>query len=242
MLQATFFLSFFLLTTPVVAEESPTGFQTRVEVKQPTRLDWEFVASGFGKDALKLPSDYDSKQQRFQLYVPKTYRAERAWPLVVFVSPGDDPLGWRYWQKGCESSEVLFCAAFGAGNNCPPGKRIRIVLDMLDQVRRDYRIDPDRTYVTGFSGGGRVACTLGFSIPEYFGGVIPVCGTNPLNSLDYLRHRTQDRLSVAFVTGEPTSIAVKTKNTWLPSSHNSVSARNCGSYQNWGTAFREMPS
>ena len=37
---------------------------------------------------------------------------------------------------------------------------------------------------------------------EYFGGVAPVGGTNPLNSLSYLRHRAQDRLSVAFVTGE----------------------------------------
>src|SRR5262249_2679356 len=70
-----------------------------------------------------------------------------------------------------------------------------------DDVRRHYQIDPDRTYLTGFSGGGRMACTIAFALPEYFGGVIPVCGTNPLHSLAYLRHRVQDRLSVAFVTG-----------------------------------------
>ena len=43
---------------------------------------------------------------------------------------------------------------------------------------------------------------LAARLPEYLGGVIPVCGTNPLNRLDYLRHRVHDRLSVAFVTGE----------------------------------------
>jgi hypothetical protein len=111
-------------------------------------------------------------------------------------------MGWRYWQKLCERDGVLFCAAYRAGNNCPPGQRIRIILDMLDQVRRDYRIDPEQTYVSGFSGGGRIACTLGFAMPEFFGGVIAIAGTNPLNNLDYLRHRVQDRLSVAFVTGE----------------------------------------
>ena len=99
-------------------------------------------------------------------------------------------------------NKCFFCAAYGAGNRCPIGKRIRIVLDVFDQVRRDFRIDPEQTYVTCFSGGGRVACTIGYSLPSYFGGVVPICGTNPLPQLDYLRHRVRDRLSVAFVTGE----------------------------------------
>ena len=46
-----------------------------------------------------------------------------------------------------------------------------------------------------------MACTIGFALPQYFGGVIAICGTNPLPKLDYLRHRVHDRLSVAFVTG-----------------------------------------
>ncbi len=194
--------SLFLLPAAGRGVDPPTGLQAEVRVKQPTRLDWEFVASGFGKEAAKLPADFDSLKQRFQLYVPKSYDAARAWPLLVFISPGDAPLGWRYWQKVCEENRMLFCAPYGAGNNCPPGPRTRIVLDMLDQVRRDYRIDPERTYLTGFSSGGRMACAIGFALPEYLGGVIPVCGTNPLNRLDYLRHRVHDRLSVAFVTGE----------------------------------------
>jgi predicted esterase len=182
-----------------------TGYQAEVTVKQVTRLDWEFVAASFSKEAARLPGDYDSTQQRYQLFVPKTYEASKNWPLIVFISPGDDPIGWRHWQKVCEDNDVLFCAAYGAGNNCPVGKRVRIVLDMLDDVRRQYRVDPDQTYLAGFSGGGRMACTIAFALPEYFGGVIPICGTNPLDQrpgMDYLRHRVQDRLSVAFVTGE----------------------------------------
>ncbi len=188
---------------PALAAGPPlTGFQAEVTVTGPTRLDWRFAAAGFGPKAARVPDVYDSSAQRYQLYVPPKYDRARAWPLVVFVSPGDDPLGWRFWQKPCEESGMLFCAAYGAGNNCPPGQRIRTVLDMFDDVRRHYRIDPDQTYLCGFSGGGRVACTIAFALPECFGGVVPVCGTNPLNSLDYLRHRVEDRLSVALVTGE----------------------------------------
>lgn len=180
---------------------APTGFQDKVGVKGPTRIDWEFAVAGFGAGAARVPASYDSTKQRYVLFVPPGYAPARAWPLVVFISPGDDPMGWRHWQKVCESRGLLFCAAYGTGNNCPPGQRTRIVLDMFDDVRRNYRVDPDQTYLTGFSGGGRMACAIGFALPEYFGGVIPVCGTNPLNRLDYLRHRVAERLSVAFVTG-----------------------------------------
>src|SRR5256885_776364 len=47
-----------------------------------------------------------------------------------------------------------------------------------------------------------MACAIGFALPEFFGGVIPICGTNPISGPTYLRHRAEDRLSVAFVTGE----------------------------------------
>src|SRR6266480_1716891 len=80
-------------------------------------------------------------------------------------------------------------APYGAGNSTPAGQRARIILDVLDDVRRQYAIDPDLTYLTGFSGGGRMACAIGFALPEYFGGVIPLCGTNTIGAPTYLRHR-----------------------------------------------------
>jgi hypothetical protein len=191
-----------LLAAAARGDGPPLGFREEVRVSAPTRLDWKFAASAFGPGAARIPAGYDSRKQRYQLYVPRSYDRARSWPLVVFISPGDDPLGWRWWQKVCERNESLFCAAYGAGNSCPVGQRARIVLDVLDDIRRQYRIDPDRTYLTGFSGGGRMACTLAFALPEYFGGVAAICGINPLPGVDPLRHRIQDRLSIALVTGE----------------------------------------
>lgn len=173
-----------------------------VKVRTPTRLDWAFAVRGFGKDAAKLPPGYDSTKQRYQLYVPKGYTPKKAWPLVLFISAGNQPAGWGNWKKVCEKEGVLFCSPYGAGNSTPVGQRTRIIFDTLDDVRRAYRIDPEQTYLSGFSGGARMACALGFALPEYFGGLAPVCGTNPLTGLTYLRHRVTDRLSVALVTGE----------------------------------------
>ncbi len=172
------------------------------KVAAPTRLDWEFAAQGFGPGAAKLPANYDSTKQRYQLFVPKQASADRAMPLVLFIPAGDQPAGWDAWRTVCEQEGVLFASPFAAGNAVAPGQRTRVILDVLDDVRRRHRIDPDQTYVTGFSGGARMACAIGFALPEYFGGVAPLCGTNPLTGPTYLRHRIADRLSVAFVTGE----------------------------------------
>jgi dienelactone hydrolase len=195
-----------------LAAPLPTGFLEEVQVGDPTRLDWQFVVAGLPPDEQRLPADYDSRRQRYQLYVPKNYDRGKAWPLVLFVSPGDDPLGWPVWQKPCEDRGMLFCAAYGAGGRCPPAQRVRLILDALDDVRRHYHLDPEQTYLAGFSGGARTACLLAFALPEYFAGVITCCGTAPLappgdgwtepwQRQPFLLHRARERLSVAVVTG-----------------------------------------
>jgi len=200
-LQATLLACCFGLATPLQAEKAATGFQPEKRIQQPTRLGWAFVLSSSGAEAPPLAPSYDSARQRYQLFVPSDYDPARTWPLVVFLSPGDDPLGWQHWQKACEAGHLCFCAAYGAGASTNPSTRTRIVLDMFDDVRRHYRIDPDQTYLTGFSSGASLACTLAFALPEYFGGVVLVGGGGELNQLEYLRVRVRDRLSVALVTG-----------------------------------------
>lgn len=186
-----------LFAQPVL---SSAAAQEERKVANPTRLDWEFAGRSFGPS--KVPAGYDSTSLRYQLFVPKGYTKEKSWPLVLFLSPSDQPAGFKTWQPICQEQGMFFASPRAAGNNVPLGQRTRIIADVLDDVRRNFRIDPDQTYLTGFSGGGRMACAIGFALPEYFGGVIPVCGVNPIPAPTYLRHRIEERLSVAFVTGE----------------------------------------
>ena len=174
-----------------------------VRVSQPTRLDWEFAAESFGRDAAAdVPADYDSKKQKYQFYGPYESIATIPWPLINFLSPSNHPLRMPNLEIVSEREGILFCSPYRAGNSTPSGLRVRIILDMVDDVRRKFPIDPNQTYIGGFSGGGRMACSIGFAFPELFAGVMPVCGTNPLKSFPYLRHRLVDRVSVAFVTGQ----------------------------------------
>jgi hypothetical protein len=187
-----------------------------VPVRQPTRLDWEFAAGTFGPDAARLPAEYHSPEQTYQLFVPPAYKPGRPAGLVLFVSPGDEPLGWSAWQKVCGDRDLFFAAPYGAGGSAAPGRRVRILLDVLDDVRRRYSIDPAHTYAAGFDNGAAVACAIAFALPEHFGGVIAISGGAAPFRLDYLRHRAQDRLSVAVVTGADDSHRGEVEKAFYP--------------------------
>ena len=47
---------------------------------------------------------------------------------------------------------------------------------LLDQIETDYRIDPDRIYLTGLSMGGYGTWSLASHQPERFAAIAPICG------------------------------------------------------------------
>ena len=189
---------------PFVAAAPPAGFHARVAVSAPTRLDWTFALSNrsLEKPPADWTPDYDATKQGYELFVPTRKDPKAALPVLLFISPGNAPMGWKSFEKVCKDQGILFVSPHGAGNDCPPKKRVRIVLDALDDVRRNYPTDPDRTYIAGFSGGGRIACYVAFALPELFGGVMPICASEDLREEPWLRHRVIDRLSVALLTGQ----------------------------------------
>jgi acetyl esterase/lipase len=188
----------------VAAGAPPAGYQRKVTVAAPTRIDWTFAVAT--QSLAEPPADwlpgYDSTRQEYELYVPTRRDPRTPLPLILFVSPIDEPMGWKHFESLCKKLGFAFAGPRGAGNDCEPKKRVRIVLDVLDDVRRSIPIDPDRTYIAGFSGGGRIACAVAFALPEYFGGALPICASGDLRSESWLRHRVIDRLSVAMLTGE----------------------------------------
>lgn len=189
---------------PVVFAADRVGHLPDVRVSAATRLDWVFALSN--QSPAEPPADwltdYDSTAQSYELYVPKSLKKKERPGLILFISPGPRGTGLEAFRETCDARNLIFVSPHGAGNDTETRRRVRCVLDVLDDVRRQHQVDPDRTYVGGFSGGGRIACAIGFSLPEYFGGVIPVCAAGDLREESWLRQRVRDRLSVAHLTGE----------------------------------------
>ena len=57
-----------------------------------------------------------------------------------------------------------------------PTEPSALVLDLIDTVASEYRIDKDRIYLTGVSMGGYGTWDLVARRPELFAAAIPVCG------------------------------------------------------------------
>jgi hypothetical protein len=183
--------------------ELATGYQAHVSVLAPGRLDWTFVSNhrSLAEGPTSLCGDYDSKSQGYELYVPEDYDPEKSYPMMLYVSPGHGG-GWGVWRQVCEKYGVVMAGPHNAGNDVPMARRCRVVLDVLDDVRRRLHIDPDRTYISGMSGGGNACSRIAFALPELFGGNIAICGTWNLRVEPMVRRRMRERLSVAVVTGE----------------------------------------
>lgn len=194
------------LATLTTAAPPAQGFHKRVSVSAPTRLDWTFVLGN--RSLLKAPDnwqmgDYDSTKQTYDLYVPARKDAKQPMPLILYITPAaKDATPINVFKGSCDEIGALFVAVNEVHNEVPMRQRIRIILDALDDVRRQFPVDPDRTYIVGLSGGGRVAGAIAFALPEYFGGYMPLCASADLRDESWLRQRVVDRLSVALITGE----------------------------------------
>ena len=108
-----------------------------MRIAEPTRLDWTFVVASqsLGKPPAAWLGDYDSTKQTYELFVPTRKNSKAGMPVILFLSPGDDSAGWKSFEKLARSQGILFASPHGAGNNCPPKQRVRIVLDVLDDLR-----------------------------------------------------------------------------------------------------------
>lgn len=193
-----------VLSLRVGAAPLPPGYHAEVKVAAPTRLDWTFALGNrsFDTPPRDWTPDYVATQQSYELFVPARPDPRQLLGLILYISPGNKPNGRKAFEAVCQGSSLLFAGVANAGNEVPIKKRIRVVMDVLDDLRRNYPVDPDRTYLAGFSGGGRIACAIAFGLPELFGGVIPICAAENLREESWLRQRVIDRLSVAPVTGE----------------------------------------
>lgn len=146
------------LVSTVFATAAPpaTGYTAKVAVSGPTRLDWTYAVSNqsLADPPAKLSgADYDSTKQSYALFLPERKDPKKPIPALVWVSASDDAAGWHVFEKLCKDKGIAFIGVRNAGNDIPPPKRMHVVLDCLDDMRRQVPLDADRTYIGGFSGG-----------------------------------------------------------------------------------------
>lgn len=122
-------------------------------------------------------NDYRIREESYSVYVPSDYTTDASYGLLVWISAGergDIPKGWDTLM---DKHKLIWIGAHRSGNkHNVPGRRMALALDAVHNMKKMYGIDPNRIYVSGISGGGRVASMLAIHYSDVFCGGIFVVG------------------------------------------------------------------
>jgi phospholipase/carboxylesterase len=139
----------------------------------------------------------------YTLYIPEDYSPEKLLPLVVALHGGYGQ-GYEYvwtWLRPARSRRYAVLAPKSFGNTWDislPSMDSRSILKMLDEVAREYSIDPARVYLTGLSDGGIFTYIFGLEQSHLFRGLAVIAGVLHL-TLDPLLRRGQGKDTPIFV-------------------------------------------
>jgi dienelactone hydrolase len=124
-------------------------------------------------------TDYDLANESFEVFVPEDYDGKEPYGLIVWISPGGGGGVHRQWPDVLKKHKLMWVGANKSGNDRTPWVRLALAIDALEYMQKTYKIDPNRVYASGASGGGRCASTLAFGFPELItGGGYPIIGIN----------------------------------------------------------------
>jgi len=154
----------------------------------------------------------DLTREHFAVYVPAEAPAQ-GYALLVFVPPWQEAAVPRTWIPILDRLGIIFVTAAQSGNEENIfDRREPLALLAAYNIMHRYRVDPERVYIGGFSGGSRVALRIALGYPDLFHGALLMGGTDPIGDVQAplpapeLFRRFQDSTRLVYLTGEEDSL------------------------------------
>ena len=149
----------------------------------------------------------DLAHERFAVYVPPTHPAS-GYALLVFIPPWEDAKIPMQWIGALDKHATIFVTAANSGNDAKViDRREPLALLAAYNIMQKYPVDASRVYVSGFSGGSRVALRLALAYPDLFRGALLEAGSDPIGDMDLpipkaqLFRQFQERSRIIYFTG-----------------------------------------
>ena len=157
-----------MLIVPAFSSESPMS---------------EKVQTGFVKHEI----DLDGERYSYQVFVPRTWTADKHWPVILFLhgagergSDGDHQaevgIGPAIRRDEDSFPAVVVMPQCRSGVWWNDSKMEQLVTATLEHSIKQFNGDRDRVYLTGLSMGGYGTLYFGAKHPGKFAALAPVCG------------------------------------------------------------------
>ena len=157
--------------------------------------DQDSPAQGFLARSYRSPT---GETMSYRLFVPPGYDADKKYPVILWlhntVARGSDNLlqisgtdyaGTHLWTTAEAQAkfpafvlapQVSDTKAWARPHAATPPVSIRLALEILDIVERDFAIDPGRVNIAGQSMGGEGVWAALAARPGHFAAAIALCG------------------------------------------------------------------
>lgn len=155
------------------ADTGPTGGQTGAFTM--SYKTGELLGEAASRVESTIPSD---EAITWEVYVPETYHPESPPGLFVFVSPvryGTVPGKWR---RVMDRHNLIWISANKSGNRVEVARRLLFAILAIVVAEKNYTVDTERYYVSGFSGGGKVASRIATDYAQTFSGAFYIGGAD----------------------------------------------------------------
>ena len=148
----------------------------------------------------------DGVEHKYVLFVPKDYKKGTPTPTILFLhGAGETKPKEGAKIKGTPKMPVEVgigpaikkrqdtfpfltiipqAPRFGWGAGSDGAK---MALGILEQVEKEYSVDPKRLYLTGLSMGGMGTWSLAMAMPDKWAAIAPICGRGDTKSADKIK-------------------------------------------------------
>jgi predicted peptidase len=129
----------------------------------------------------------DGQESKYVVFVPHSYDGNKVFPVILFLhGAGQTGTDGRLQVRGALGEAIRkqektfpFVAVFPQSHEgswqagSRDGKR---ALAILDEVKKHFRVDLKRVYLTGISMGAEGTWSLAAAHPERWAAIVPICG------------------------------------------------------------------
>ncbi|MCB9841250.1 MAG: prolyl oligopeptidase family serine peptidase [Phycisphaeraceae bacterium] len=166
----------------------PTGRVVDLEhpyLPSPVTFDEQTLGDRFwGGQRWRLrPAARDLDVETIYLRLPEAYTPTRPAGLLVWIDPSESGRPPAFAEAAGDALNLAVVGVSNAGNNRNIADRHQLIFDAIANATSRVHIDPQRVYVFGVSGGGRVSSMHWGCFPDVYAGAICIVGVNAYENI-----------------------------------------------------------